>query len=333
MPYVDSTGYPEGSLMFLLKNIFWLACITLLGAACKSQTSHQLLADADNAMVGIAALSSAQKVQLMASFSAAAYCENGNDSCGILQNLADNIGFLGLSPELAQWRPVFISAIDDSKSVKGYVFAKDGSNDVVVAIRGSATRLEDGAIQNWFATNANMGTKRYEGPKVRGGVHTGFLEAFYGILHPNETGLSKVSRDLDFAGKTIWVTGHSAGGAIGSLVAMRFAEENLNLAGVYAFGTPRFADYSFQASYNMLLAGRVFQYVNREDPIPHLPPHFVAVGDVFRMTGGFVERYGKDGADAWDIWGAMSYGNAAQHVLIERNGVSYIETIKVSQGL
>lgn len=318
--------------MFTKKTFVVFCFLSLGGIACKSNKSSQLLSDSSQPQPGVSAMGSAQKTQVMSAAAAAAYCENGNDTCKVSQVLNEHLQFYGLSAELTQWKAIFLSAVDPSKSVKGYLFFKESSDDVIIAMRGTATQLQDGAIQN-LLTDLSVNPKRYEGPKVRGGVHSGFLEAVYGIWHPNESGLVKVINDNKLAGKKFWVTGHSMGGSLAALVAMRLAEENHNVAGVYTFGAPRLADYEFQASYNALLGGRVFQFVNREDPIPHIPNTLVAVGDVIRLKGGPVEKYGKDGADGWDYMTAASQGVVAHHNIIERNGASYPDSIKASQGL
>jgi hypothetical protein len=73
--------------------------------------------------------------------------------------------------------------------------------------------------------------------------------------------------------RSLWITGHSLGGALAMLTAAFLANvQNHPLAGVYTFGQPRVGDPVFQRRYDETLGDITFRCVNNCDPVPHLPP-------------------------------------------------------------
>jgi len=73
----------------------------------------------------------------------------------------------------------------------------------------------------------------------------------------------------------IFLVGHSAGGALATLMAYETAspwtpEQRLKL-NVYTFGSPRVFAEGMMSEYNTLVKN-TFRFVYNHDPIPHLPP-------------------------------------------------------------
>ncbi len=66
-----------------------------------------------------------------------------------------------------------------------------------------------------------------------------------------------------------WVTGHSLGGALAALAALRVAQSTHTLAGAVTFGQPRTGDAALVAALDRLPLVRV---VNACDLVPDLPP-------------------------------------------------------------
>jgi hypothetical protein len=74
--------------------------------------------------------------------------------------------------------------------------------------------------------------------------------------------------------KTLWVAGHSRGGAFAVLAAAAMARANdlPAVAGVYTFGQPRVGNGPFVAQLDSgPRAVRLFRFVNRDDPVPTVP--------------------------------------------------------------
>ena len=65
----------------------------------------------------------------------------------------------------------------------------------------------------------------------------------------------------------IWVTGHSLGGAMASLVAQRLAIDGYPVRAVYTYGSPRAGDRKFRDAYRL----PNYRFVNDNDLVPHLP--------------------------------------------------------------
>jgi len=56
--------------------------------------------------------------------------------------------------------------------------------------------------------------------------------------------------------QTLWVTGHSLGGALATLAVDRFTEENEELVnGMYSFGQPRVGDKQFADNFDRKMEG------------------------------------------------------------------------------
>jgi hypothetical protein len=75
-------------------------------------------------------------------------------------------------------------------------------------------------------------------------------------------------------GQTIWFTGHSLGGALAALAAMRlhFEEPRLLADGVYTFGQPRVCDRVLGKAHDKAFRDRTHRFVNNNDIVPQVPP-------------------------------------------------------------
>ena len=101
-----------------------------------------------------------------------------------------------------------------------------------------------------------------------GRLHQGFEEAIDSVWPLTLGILSQGS----FAGVTIHVAGHSLGAATGILAAARLAASGFNVAGVYAFASPRVGNYVFANWYDNLLGDRTYRFIRGVDVVPRVPP-------------------------------------------------------------
>ncbi len=70
-------------------------------------------------------------------------------------------------------------------------------------------------------------------------------------------------------GQTLWITGHSLGGALGILLAGRLAtEQSIHATGVYTFGSPPCFAADYARAYNAVLGKRTHRIVNNLDNVP-----------------------------------------------------------------
>jgi len=71
---------------------------------------------------------------------------------------------------------------------------------------------------------------------------------------------------------SLWITGHSLGGAVAMLTAARIASLHPSIRPlVYTFGQPRVGNYFLARHVNALLPNALFRVVNAADIVPHVP--------------------------------------------------------------
>jgi len=132
---------------------------------------------------------------------------------------------------------------------------------LIVAFRGTETNAGD------IATDARFTRTTWNGP---GEVHSGFLRAFDGAPW------DAVAREVDALarpGQSLWFTGHSLGGALAVLAAMRWTLDGRTpeVSGLYTIGQPRVGDAAFATALERELGPRTFRYVNHRDVVPRVP--------------------------------------------------------------
>lgn len=132
---------------------------------------------------------------------------------------------------------------------------------VVLAFRGSTT------MQDWL-TDLKFTQAKTKSTGLPGRVHRGFVRA----LDEGWPRIAELLARADKAGKTIWITGHSLGGGLSHIAAMRAAAEGIPIAGIYTFASPRVGDDGFVKAYDEQYRGRSYRVVNVEDMVPHVPP-------------------------------------------------------------
>ena len=144
-------------------------------------------------------------------------------------------------------------------STQAFIAAK---NDfIVLSFRGT----ED--IADWFR---NLDIDLVPGPV--GHVHDGFQKALSEVWEGN-AGMEKAVSDLRNNGQTVWITGHSLGGALAVLAAVKLNLKSGILAnGLYTLGQPRVGNAEFIAAFNDSFGGRAFRFVNNNDIVTRVPP-------------------------------------------------------------
>jgi len=133
---------------------------------------------------------------------------------------------------------------------------------------------------------------------------TDLLEAARAKRHVAEGG-----EHVPLAGRleTLYVTGHSLGGAMAVLAAARLLRggyEGLDpqkvIGGVYTFGQPMVGDSGFASFCESAFGRKLFRHVYRSDVVPHLPPKsrfdYAHTGGERRSAG--VDRPWAGGSEA-----------------------------------
>jgi len=189
---------------------------------------------------------------------------------GIAQGMAP----AGADVRMFQWQ-----------NIQAYAARTDES--IVVAFRGT----EPNVLRDWYTDfDARLDTCPLGDGAGR--VHDGFWRGVDGIWPALRAQLAAWSGSPALP---IWLCGHSLGGALALVAALRLQTDAAlvgRLAGVYTYGQPRVGDAAFASFANSLLGPRYFRFVNDLDIVPHVPPAMVSD---YRHAGVLV-YFDKDGS-------------------------------------
>lgn len=125
-------------------------------------------------------------------------------------------------------------------------------------------------------------------PELGGKAHRGFCEALDAIW---SIFFTKLKTHTD-AGRKLWITGHSLGGALATLAARRLPT-SMKPVGVYTFGQPRVGDTAYAKKYKL----KHHRFVNNKDIVPTVPSRFIpgAFPPAFYTHCGELEFFDKNG--------------------------------------
>ena len=190
-----------------------------------------------------------------------------------------NYGSLNGNTDLISWTAKKDKNVHEScgKEIDAYLLIKTG-NDVILAIRGTQPPIiyDDptnfNILKDWL-NNTDMG--------FTDGYHTGFLQSWECIRNSLITGKSKEFLDANLTDNTnFFVTGHSKGGAIAIIAALKLTPSNE----YWPWGKVPDMIYTFEAAQPVSVT-KAKQYANDEnilsriqrleykaDIVPLLPP-------------------------------------------------------------
>jgi len=119
-----------------------------------------------------------------------------------------------------------------------------------------------------------------------GNVHKGFYQGF----HQAKSQIDVILRTAEASEKSLWVTGHSLGGALAVIAGAEYLGE-YSLAGLYTYGQPKLGGEPLGAFYEQHYPGRYFRFVNHQDVVPMVPPGYRHCGQlVWFNSQGEVKR-------------------------------------------
>jgi triacylglycerol lipase len=157
----------------------------------------------------------------------------------------------------------FVAGTDD---IHGALVGTN-QDGVIVAFRGTLPLGYPSlpALADWMN---DFNAELVPGTELPGRVHAGFLVAL-DALWP-ALGV-EVHRQWQAAGPNtaLWITGHSKGGGIAPLAAMRLRDSGIT-GTVVTFAAPKAGDTAFAAAYNAAFMHTRWEYAT--DVVPHLPP-------------------------------------------------------------
>ncbi len=101
-----------------------------------------------------------------------------------------------------------------------------------------------------------------------GKVHTGFNKAFNQVALDIQTTLNEDR----FSDKSLFITGHSLGGALATIGAKKLSHKG-GVAACYTFGAPRVGDDEWASN----IKAPIYRIVNAADPVTMLPPGALSI--------------------------------------------------------
>jgi len=113
-------------------------------------------------------------------------------------------------------------------------------------------------------------------------LHEGFAGAVDSVMHDIQAAIA--SRGADE--QPLFFTGHSMGGALANIAALRALEAGVQATAVYTFGGPRAGGQDFFNAYTPKLGDRTFRLVRGHDIVPSVPPSFAGN---FRHVGRILQ--------------------------------------------
>lgn len=154
------------------------------------------------------------------------------------------------------------------------VYVMSDATDVLIACRGTEpTELSD--------VKADLNTVPVIHP-TGGVVHGGFYGEYQKVIDQIETALAKHNKT---GSKTVWVCGHSLGGAMAVLVAAKIKPSG----GLYTYGQPRVGNADFVKTIDC----PYYRYVNNNDVVPSVPPSFFGMGFKHKGKLRYINCYGN----------------------------------------
>jgi triacylglycerol lipase len=165
-----------------------------------------------------------------------------------------------------------------------------GNKDsIIVAFRG--TRPDQ--LSDWM-TDFNINQRQFDPVNVPGAcVHNGFYTGLVGVWDTLYDCIVKCQTDA----QTVWITGHSLGGALAVLCCafLTFIKrEPVN--GLYTFGQPRVGDINFCTICDAHFGNVHFRFVNNEDIVTRVPPRIILAPPMMYGHSGAVRFFDASGA-------------------------------------
>jgi triacylglycerol lipase len=157
-------------------------------------------------------------------------------------------------------------------SMVGYVVSIDDA--VVVAFRGTDDEFD------WFANLDSLMV-----PTANGQIHQGFQDAYLSLK-------SQIVQLLDRQRpKSLWLTGHSLGGALAVACAVDLLDnEKREVSGLITFGQPMVTSQELAAHLDRLLLDKFAHFVNEADIVPRVPPLLKHCGSLVWFVNGGIRR-------------------------------------------
>lgn len=143
------------------------------------------------------------------------------------------------------------------------------SDGVILAFRGTLPPYPI-TVPGFLDWMSDLNADPIKVPGISGKVHRGFWEDLDSFWEPI---LDEVKAQMNANGQhlPLYISGHSKGGALASLAAIRCQSlEKIEPAAVYTYASPMTGDLDFAVAYNAAIPDTRYEYT--DDIVPHMPP-------------------------------------------------------------
>jgi triacylglycerol lipase len=156
-------------------------------------------------------------------------------------------------------------------SLEWFGFILESDETVIVAFRGTQSDPD------WIS-DAEIYQEAFPYCAAKPLVHGGFLSIYESFRKVVLDGLAPLSKE-----KTLFITGHSLGGALAALHALDCSvNSDFSSIYMYSYAAPRVGDPSFTKEFNRHVPASI-RFVNLADVVPFVPPSKVT-GPITKKT-------------------------------------------------
>ena len=141
-------------------------------------------------------------------------------------------------------------------STQGFLAINDET--IQISFRGTTDERDLKTDFNFFKTSSPFGK-----------VHKGFYKSLTSIY---DEILREIKQIPSWESKSIYISGHSLGGALAQLMARKLVHDGIAVDYVFTFGSPRVGNGKFARKYNKYFKKNSFRFVNNNDGVVFLPP-------------------------------------------------------------
>jgi hypothetical protein len=178
---------------------------------------------------------------------------------------------------------------------------------IVVAFRGTLSpRTKDVSDETIVADWLNDANAQLTIDSQLGAIHHGFGDSIAALWPQLVAKLEELRQQGKISSQsTLYVTGHSKGGALAVIAAARLKLNGMPITAVYTFAAARAGGSAFADVYLQQKIPTV-RYENQDDIVPHLPPDRDEL-TVLHGTGDALLRQIPASVDRYDSVGTLRY--------------------------